>query len=815
MQDEEDWPSAAVADYEDVHELIADMPGNMATIGPLLDAVDDFRVVDPACGSGHFLTSTVAEITKIRKELYARNESYPDERRLKKRTVRTNIYGVDILDPAVEIAKLRLWLSIIADLEREDISKLQYEELALPNLAYNIRTGNSLIGYVDLLEETNGDTDQYTLEKWDKQNVREKYQDIIQAIQNYKDAVTNEQALSYRSEAEELLNGYREDLNTKLRDDFEDAGVDDVLVEDIQEHNPFHWVLEFAEVYGEGGFDVIIGNPPWDRIKPNKDEYFSSFDPAFTSLPSNAKDDRMDELLETSDIEAGWERYKNDMDIRAQYFNATYTLQQSKVAGRTESSENDLSSLFLERVFNLAKQEGYVQQVLPGRIFTGSPTKSLRMRLLETTTITSLIGFENHGIFEEIDTRYNFGVLVFKNSGETETLPGIFSCKDINITHNINEVIADIPREVLTEFAPNSRLFPLVQSKKDLKALEKLIACPAVASLDRSWYCDPRYMLHKTLDSERFFDDPENTDYPILTGKNFFQYVYDDTYVETEPVFQWSVNEEKNSDRSAKYRAKEKEVKRLKTAIYNAFDGGSSSKSQKAFVNDLLEKNRGKPLSLDDSLIDCTEYRLGFRRVARATDERSLIAAVVPPGPICDYSFYVIRPYEIQPTQESLGEERLHSMYEKIFTDKELFAALGLLNSLAFDFLIQRKIDNSIPMYSFRETQVPDLTEGDNWFEFIWTRAARLNCYGDAFAEMRERLGGLDPATLPEERDRLRAEIDVAAFQAYGIDREQAAFIVENVHRVQNPRIMTERYFELILKKYDELAEKEVVDPEL
>lgn len=183
-----------------------------------------------------------------------------------------------------------------------------------------------------------------------------------------------------------------------------------------------------------------------------------------------------------------------------------------------------------------------------------------------------------------------------------------------------------------------------------------------------------------------------------------------------------------------------------------------------------------------------------------------MISAVVPPGPVCDYSFYVVEPFEISPSEEDLSDSPLHGVYENVYSDKELFAAVGLFNSMPFDFLIRRKIDNSIPIYSFKETQVPDLTAGDEWFDYIWKRAARLNCYGDEFEEMRDRLGGIDPATDMDERREVQAELDAAAFHAYGLDRDQSEFILADFHRVQSPRIMDEDYFERVLEEYDELA---------
>jgi len=90
---------------------------------------------------------------------------------------------------------------------------------------------------------------------------------------------------------------------------------------------------------------------------------------------------------------------------------------------------------------------------------------------------------------------------------------------------------------------------------------------------------------------------------------------------------------------------------------------------------------------------------------------------------------------------------------------------------------------------------MPRLTAGEDYFEYISERAARLNCYGERFAEMRERLGGIEPATDETERRRLQAEMDAAAFHTYGLDRPDTKFVLDDFHRVQNPRLMTEEYF--------------------
>jgi hypothetical protein len=806
LVEECDWPEHETERFDSIYELIEGLPGHMGTIGPLLDEVNEFRVVDPACGSGHFLTSVLEEIVNIRKALYAQNESYPDEYRLKKTTVLENIYGVDLMGPAVEIAKLRCWLSVISELETENVEDLANDDaLALPNIAFNLREGNSLIGYTGF-PEMNGD-EQYRLGSFSGDSVRDRYQGIIDEIEKHEKAIDSEMAEKHRRRAFEKLRDAREELIDDIHADFVEAGIDDLKPEKVAELEPFNWVLEFAEVYADGGFDVVVGNPPWDRIKPLRDDFFTRYDREFRTLLPEAKDARQEELLDDPEIAEAWEEYRRNIKVQADYFNNAdaYQLQRPTVAGRTEGTENDLSALFLERVFQIAREDGYVAQVLPGAIFNGSSAKDLRMHLLDETTIQSLVTFENKGIFPEIDNRYNFGVLSFENGGETEDLRATFLQRDVGVLNEFDEHALQIPRLVLSRYSPEARIFPYIDSQEEVKVLERILSHASIADTSREgWFAQPYAELHRTSDTDRFVEDPSKGDYPVLGGSNIFQFIHDSTYFETDPPEFWSVEEEKDPELSAKRRIREKQSRKLKRAVYDAFDG---SGSQVGFVNELLQEHRGTGLSEDDVLLDCTEHRIVFRDVARSSDERTIIGSVIPDGVVCHNTLHTVRPYTVEPSEEDLEEQPLHSAYKRVFTDEELFAALGLINSLPFDFLMRTKVDTHIVMYKFEESQAPALTEGDEWFDYIWARAARLNCYGDDFEEMRDRLGGIEPATEMDERREVQAELDAAAFHAYGLDREQTAFVLDDFHRVQNPRLMDEEYFETVLEKYDTLAE--------
>lgn len=810
LVEECDWPEHEAERFDSIYELVEGLPGHMGTIGPLLDTVNEFRVVDPACGSGHFLTSVLEEIVNIRKALYAQNEAYPDEYRLKKTTVLNNIYGVDLMGPAVEIAKLRCWLSVISELETEKVDDLAEDKaLALPNIAFNLREGNSLIGYTGF-PETNGD-DQYRLGSFSEDSVRDRYQDIIDEIEKHEQAIDSETAEKHRRRAFKKLRNAREELIEDIHGDFVEAGIEDITPEAVEEMEPFNWVLEFAEVYADGGFDVIVGNPPWDVLSPNREEFFSRYEPEFRGMLPSEKNEVQKELLEDEEIAHEYERYKRNIDIQAQYFNESpaYELQSPTVGGRTVANENDLSALFFERVFKLGREDAYVAQVLPGFVWNGAACKDLRSHLLDETTVQILALFENKGIFPEIDNRYRFGVVSFKNSGRTEGVFGKFEQGNVEVLNDIREEAVRVPRTVLKAYSPEARIFPYITSQTEADVLDKILRPPSLGEeLGGAWNTSILTKeLHEPSDSHLFVTDESKGDYPVYGGENIHQYVYDSAVDEAvEPPQFWSKSI--TSGKSAHERIREKKFNKgyLKRSIYEEFGGEETSKSQVHFVDELLQEKRGSDLSEEDVLLDCTEYRVAYRDVARSTDERTMIGTVLPPEFVCLHTLQTFQPYEIEPTEQDLTNDRLHSAYERIFTDEELFVTVGLLNSIPFDFLMRTKIDTHIVKYKLEESQMPRLTEGDDWFEYIWPRAARLNCYGDEFDEMRDRLGGIEPATEREERREIQAEIDAAAFHAYGLDREQTTFVLDDFHRVQNPRVMDEDYFEMVLEKYEDLA---------
>ncbi len=216
--------------------------------------IKPIKICDPAVGSGAFLLSCGNMLFYVRKNILKKIELSESNYDIKKEIIQDNLYGVDIKDPAVDICKLRLWLWIIEKQEPEP----------LPNIDFNIRKGNSLIGF------TNAETikiDPQDISSWIKKgNLMKIFLERNEIIKEY---YLIEDPLKQK-ELKKVIDKETDDFNEKLTEALKnDLMKEDVKtnINDLTKLNIFHWVMEFSEVFEKkNGFDIVIGNPPYFRI---------------------------------------------------------------------------------------------------------------------------------------------------------------------------------------------------------------------------------------------------------------------------------------------------------------------------------------------------------------------------------------------------------------------------------------------------------------------------------------------------------------------------------------------------------------------
>jgi len=265
-------------------------------------ALNSVTIIDPTCGSGAFLFAAMNILEEIYRASLQRMENFIDDEDRRnidndktfahkfpyfrdvlkdvkneahpnrqyfvyKSIILRNLYGVDIMKEAVEIAKLRLFLKLVATVEA-NYSKPNLGLEPLPDIDFNIRAGNTLIGFATESEIDKAFSGKFDFDN-DAEKVKEKCEIVARTFTRYKDI-----QLSYGNDFDDFKDAKNE-LNNRLKELNEElSGLLHKQTSSLDydkwyaTHQPFHWFAEFYEIiHDKGGFDVIIGNPPYVNFK--------------------------------------------------------------------------------------------------------------------------------------------------------------------------------------------------------------------------------------------------------------------------------------------------------------------------------------------------------------------------------------------------------------------------------------------------------------------------------------------------------------------------------------------------------------------
>jgi len=741
----------------------------------------NLSLLDPACGSGAFLVAAMKTLINVYAAVIGRISFLNDRKLLdwqntikkdhpsinyyiKKQIITNNLYGVDIMEEATEIAKLRLFLALVSS--ANNVGDLE----PLPNIDFNIMNGNSLIGMMRV-DPDKFNTHYNTPSKAPAGKVVRKgnlfeqaliqgnmfsethaksYQQLINekeaAITAYKKA----QGLGYDG-LQKLRNSIQESekkaakiLNKLLVDEFQNLSIPysectwdeenkkegkikkrPIKNEDIEALEPFHWGYEFSDIFRKkDGFDAIITNPPWETFKPNAKEFFINYSDDVSKNKMSIKDfeKERDRLIENKNIKNEWDKYLSRFPHQSLYYRNSqqYKNQISLVNGKKAGTDINLYKLFTEQCFNLLRKNGYCGIVIPSGIYTDLGTKQLRQMLFNQTQITGMFCFENRKtIFENVDSRFKFVVLSFEKGKSTTSFPAAF------MRHHVSE-LTDFPKqgafEITLDFiekqSPDSLSVTEIKSPIDFDIATKISSHPFLRdSVVGHWNINLTNEFHMTNDSGLFESQYSKESLPLYEGKMIWQ--YDSFYA---PAKYW-INERKGRTK-------------------------------------ILGRQKD-----DYQILDYQTYRLAFREIASSTNERGLIASILPKNVFANHKLMVS-------TSRSLG-----------LTNQNKLLLASFLNSYVFDFQVRQKTSTSISMHIFYQLHIPRIAEDNKWYKPIMAKSAKLICTTADFSALWEEVMHTQWSTDivaidKEERAELRAELDGIIAHIYGLTEEEFTYIL-------------------------------------
>ncbi len=410
-----------------------------------MDRILDIQVLDPSMGSGHFLVEALNKITLWATDILKQHKEHPliseieDERKiilneqktngitidenlltldvlLKRKIMKRCIFGVDLNPMAVDLAKLSLWLDSFAI------------GVPLTYMDHHLKNGDSTIGsFLDELK----DKKNATLDDWSP--TAESNKMICDVITN--SDVTVEQVHA----SEDLYLEHKKSLEPlkRILDALTASKIDPKIlpkkgklefihkfghysrtedkefvtarhrVNELAEHHHFfHWEIEMMDAFTDQrrGFDLIIGNPPWDKVKSNDDEFFQSMNPFFKiQKHKTGKNKIKEKLLKDSNIKKTYDEYTKNYKEKSLFYN-TYEMQ--------KSGDKDLWKLVLERTLGLVADNGIFSIVIPSGILSDNSTTNMRKKILEKD-IRSLYVFENKNKIFPIHSSINLYCLAF------------------------------------------------------------------------------------------------------------------------------------------------------------------------------------------------------------------------------------------------------------------------------------------------------------------------------------------------------------------------------------------------------------------
>lgn len=550
-----------------------------------------------------------------------------------------------------------------------------------------------------------------------------------------------------------------------------------------QEVNPFHWELEFPEIFfhedgtlrDQAGFDAIVANPPWDLVLPNSREFFSAYDPGFRELERATADKRQKELLKETNIRINWENYTKSIDCQVDYFrfSEVYPHQVAEVEGKLAKAHDNTYKLFLEKAFNILHIKGTCGMVVPSGLYNDQGCTGLRQLFLNQAQINHLICFENRREIFPIHRSFKFVLFGFEKEKTAGAFEAAFMLQNIDELLDIKNISFSVLPELVHRFSPSTYSIMEFRSQQDLNVLEKVYGKHPLLGENVSGSWNPSFKREFNMTDDRSLFNTSGIGWPLYEGKMIHQY----THLFSPPSY-WVDNDlgTKELGRIEIQRVEEA----LDSIVSTRFPRISTRQAR--IANLLAEHNRGS-LTLTDVFLTLNTTRLAFRDIARNTDERTMIATILPQDVFEGNTLKHLNAWDFD---AEVALDHIHNIragYKLALPTVVTTYLCGIFNSFILDYVLRFKVTAHVSVFYVNQLPVPRLTENDTHCCAIARRVARLVCIGPEFDDLRrELLGDVNARVLPfeekEARQQIQNEIDALVAHLYGLNKEDLHHIL-------------------------------------
>ncbi|MEU4438603.1 MULTISPECIES: Eco57I restriction-modification methylase domain-containing protein [Micromonospora] len=817
-------------------------------------ALLDLTVCDPACGSGHFLIAAARRIAKrVAAEETDELEPAPAAvRSAMRRVVARCIYGVDVNEMAAELAKVSLWLEAM-----EPGRPLGYLDAnirvgnsllgvtpkllkdGIPDAAFTALTGDDKRVATALkkqnAEESSGQGSFFGVSGIEIGNTAfaTKVKEIVYAeprrladvhVQAKRAKALDEDRRHAKTVADAWCAAFVQPKTEETRDtaitqaaletlakgdsSLETHRIESVVEELSQQYRFFHWHIEFPHIfqvpeYGsvdeatgwEGGFSCVLGNPPWERVKLQEQEFFAAREPEIAGAKNAAARKKAIAALADSDEPANQMLYAEWIAALHEADGVDLLLRSSGRYPLTGKGDINTYSVFTETVRVVLHPLGQVGIIVPTGIATDATTQDFFKDLVVTKSLVSLYDFENEDkVFPNVHHSFRFALLsVSGRQRVAERASLVFRARQAS------QVVAraySLTPDEITLINPNTGTCPVLVTRRDAEITLEIYRRIPVLINDgdphgNPWGITLRRMLHMSDDSYLFKTRDQLQEEGWAGVGNTWRRA-DEVAV---PLY---------------------EAKMLHhfDHRYSTYEGATQAQLNLGTLPRLDDEAHKDPTHcvmprywIPQSLLAewfsgrwgglaTSDWLLGWRDICRSSDERTLISTVMPRWAASGIYF--------------------------VLAKRALAVLQANLSAFVLDYVARQKIAGT-HLALFVQKQLPVLPPecydkpvpwdqgGGTLAAWITERVLELTYTAHDLAPYARDLGYDGPPFRwdPARRELLRAELDAAYFHLYGIDRDDVDYIMDTFKVVRQKDEATHgeyRTKRLILDCYDAMS---------